>query len=51
MKNVNLSYIQLEPVTSFSSTENNKRICTIIDSSIDTIDYTERGITVQLLVC
>lgn len=44
LKNVKLKYIQLEPVKSQKSSESNKRICTILDSSIDTIEYTEGGL-------
>lgn len=44
-KNLKLNYIQLEPVRSFLSTQNRKRICTIEDSSIDTIEYTEGSVT------
>ena len=44
IKNVDLTYVQLEPVRSKISTIENNRYCEVTDSSIDTIEYTEDGI-------
>ncbi|GER59186.1 hypothetical protein ULMA_12940 [Patiriisocius marinus] len=44
IKNVDLTYVQLEPVRSKKSTLENNRYCEVTDSSIDTIEYTEDGI-------
>lgn len=36
-----LRYIQIEPVKRFSSDKNNPRVCHLINSKIDVVDYTE----------
>lgn len=39
--NCDLRYVQLEPVKKFSADKNNLRVCKVIDSRIESLDYTE----------